>query len=518
MSQTNKLLISSDIQSKDAKEDTEYLKSRFGELKQSIRYIQRDIREYLNYCAFKKIYIDKPAVLATRKIITGVQKKLDEIKDIDLNPQLPTIDYTAKVTNLLQEYRSLLHVMSSASIILDWRSPSYDQSIDAMFFSLDSQKSHAINYNRYRSTSVTKLEEHLSSIFSLENENSKYNLLMTSSGMAAYNLIESYLLRYILRQDDLVFLPHYIYFEVYEQISRLPMIKIMKQNIYDTTNICEFILKNQPRVVFLDPITNTSDLRMINVKEIIKKLEKQKLTHQIYIVIDGSMVSGEMLPLPKIKNGNIKILYYESCSKYLQLGLDISMGGFVVVPVEISKTISRLRTNTGTILYDNVASVFPVCERGVYRDRIKRFSRNALLIGKVIEDDKSLSKKVRIHYPLLKTHPDHILAQKCDMSGGLLTFTFNILPLNQRDSLNKFIDIALSISKRRGVSLVKGLSFGFSLPRIFASSAQPENNDALPYLRLSVGDRSYQETMLLASILLEALKTYTSGFNKDVTS
>ena len=88
--------------------------------------------------------------------------------------------------------------------------------------------------------------------------------------------------------------------------------------------------------------------------------------------------------------------------------------------------------------------------------------------------------------------------------------------MNERNSLNKFIDIALSISKKQGVSLIKGLSFGFSLPRIFVSSARPENNNALPYLRLSVGDRSYYETKLLADVLLEAFKIHTYGmFKKD---
>lgn len=516
MSPTNKSLISLDIQSKDAEEDAEYLKGRFGGIRWSIRHIQKTIGEHVDYCASNKIRVDRSAILAAGQIVSSVLKHLDGMKDIDLDPQLPPTDYGAKVTNLLQKYRMLLHAVSNVSNILNWKSPSYDQSMDTMFFALDSQKSHEINYDRYRSANLTKLEKHLTSTLSLDN--SKYNLLMTSSGMAAYNLIESYLLRYVFRQDDLVFLPHYIYFETYEQISRLPMIKVIKSNIYDVTHICEFILKNQPRVVFLDPITNTSDLRMVDIKGIIRKLETQKLAHEIYIVIDGSMVSGEMLPFPRIKNEKVKILYYESCSKYLQLGLDISMGGFVVVPLEITQMIRRLRTNTGTILYDNMVNVFPKCERMVYRYRIKRFSRNALLIGKAMEDDKSLSGIVQVHYPTLKSHPDHKLAQKCNVTGGLLTFTFKNPSLNKRDSLNKFIDIALSISKRQGVSLTKGLSFGFSLPRILASSARPENNDSLPYLRLSVGDRSYHETILLASVLLEAFKSYTYSFNEGETT
>ena len=42
------------IQKKDAHDDTEYLKSRFNEIKQSTQTIQKDIKKYLNYCTTEK--------------------------------------------------------------------------------------------------------------------------------------------------------------------------------------------------------------------------------------------------------------------------------------------------------------------------------------------------------------------------------------------------------------------------------------------------------------------------------
>ncbi len=496
------------FQKKDAREDTEYLKSRFNEIKQSTQDIQEDVKKYLNYCTAEKLHIDKSAVLASKKTISNVFKVLDSMKDINLDPLLPVVDYSKLVTELLQKYRALLHAVLSASLILDWRSPSYNQSIDAMFFTLNCQNNTEINYNRYRSARLSNLENHLTNIFSLDTTQNK--LLMTSSGMAAYNLIESYLIRYVLKSNDIVLIPHYIYFETYEQISRLPMVKIERSNTYDATKIYELILNKKPRVVFLDPVTNTSELRMVNIEKIIEQLETQIFEDDIYLVIDGSMISGELLPFSKLKNEKIKILYYDSCSKYLQLGLDISMGGLVVIPAPISKIISRLRTNTGTIMYDNSVSSFPIYSLKIYKQRMKRFTRNAILIGKTIEEEKMLSSVVQVNYPLLKSHPDYLLAKKYDSNGAILTFSFSDPLLNERNSLNKFINIALSLAKKQEISLVKGLSFGFSLPRIFASSARPENNNALPYLRLSVGDRSYCETKLLANILLEAFKIHTN--------
>src|SRR3989338_1687261 len=345
-------------QRKDAQEDVVYLKNRFNEIRRSTKGIHGAIKKYLNYCKAEKLHIDKSAISAVKKIASEIFKILDRVEDIDLDPRLPATDYGERVTDLLQKYRALLHAVLGASLILDWRSPSYDQSVDTMFFALDSQISTEINYNRYRSICLSKIENHLINIFSLNK--TQNDLLMTSSGMAAYNLIENYLLRYVLKPGDTIYLPHYIYFETYEQISRLPMVKIEKSNTYDASQISEFILKNKPRVVFLDPITNTAELRMINIEMVIEQLEIHGLEEEIHIIIDGSMMAGELLSFVRLKNEKVKILYYESCSKYLQLGLDISMGGLVVIPAGISKIVSRLRTNTGTIMYDNSVSSFPI--------------------------------------------------------------------------------------------------------------------------------------------------------------
>jgi cystathionine beta-lyase/cystathionine gamma-synthase len=111
-----------------------------------------------------------------------------------------------------------------------------------------------------------------------------------------------------------------------------------------------------------------------------------------------------------------------------------------------------------------------------------------------------------------ESHPDRELASKFNSTGGLMTFEFDDASLMQRDSLNSFIETALSTAKEMGVSLTKGVSFGFSLPRISAAAAMAEN--APPFLRLSVGDRSHDETMLLASALAEAFKKYIQAHKK----
>jgi cystathionine gamma-synthase len=163
-------------------------------------------------------------------------------------------------------------------------------------------------------------------------------------------------------------------------------------------------------------------------------------------------------------------------------------------------------------MYDSAANIFPKYDRETHERRMRRFARNALLIEKVIVNDRELCGQVSITYPMCESHPDHELAGKFNSTGGLMTFEFQDEYLKQRDSLNSFIETALKVAKETGVSLTKGVSFGFSLPRISAAAAMAENSP--PFLRLSVGDRSYDETMLLADSLAKAFKEYIGAHKK----
>jgi len=315
-------------------------------------------------------------------------------------------------------------------------------------------------------------------------------------------------LRYVLQQNNKVYIPHYIYFETDEQISKIPHIDIFRTETHDVNEIVKNIIKHKPKVVFIDSLTNTIDLRITDIQKICDLLSKEFLDYDIFFVIDGSMMSGEIDLSFLIKNkSRIKILYYDSCSKYLQLGLDIAMGGLVVFPFNYQPVFDRLRRNTGTIMYDSVSNIFPIYTREVHQRRMRRFSENALLIGNMFLESQRLRKQVIPHFPLLKNHPDHLVALNHHSVGGLMTFSFpSNTYLNQRDSLNSFIEMALIIAKKFGVSLTKGVSFGFSIPRISAAAAMAENSP--PFLRLSVGDRSYEETKLLGEALEQAFESY----------
>lgn len=189
----------------------------------------------------------------------------------------------------MKRYRHDLQALASIAVSLDYRSAAYDQSTESMFFSTDSQDSPNVNYNRYESKHVVELEMQLSEVLDVDNE--RQGILVTSSGMAAFSLVESYLLRHRLEPGDRVYLPRYLYFEAEEQLSRIPGIKVVHGRSETLEGMIAEIKEVRPKAIFADPMTNTLDLRMNDLPRLVKAVSEMNFGYRTGFVIDGTMVS-----------------------------------------------------------------------------------------------------------------------------------------------------------------------------------------------------------------------------------
>ncbi|EKE27896.1 MAG: hypothetical protein ACD_3C00135G0004 [uncultured bacterium (gcode 4)] len=482
----------------DLEYDINFISSRFSDIKNKTANFKKKLKEYIDYCTKKWFFLDQSSLDKACAIIHMLDEWLLKNEDIELDVyDVPK--YNRKITSYLQEYRSFLHLIMVIEMIFDYRSASYDQSLDSMFFSLESQDSPNVNYNRYESKYTSNLELQLSEILWINNE--KNSVTVASSWMAAFNLIENYLVKYVLSPWDTLLVPNYIYFESEEQIKRLYWINFVKWDTYSTNEIISMILSHRPKVVFLDPMTNTLELNMIDIQKIIEQISN-KTDYKIHFVVDWTMVSWAINPFNFNIGDNAEIFYYESCSKYLQLWLDMSMWWLVVTNVNHKNHFNRLRRNAWWIMYDGSVHMFPYFTRNEHIIRMKRFTRNWLFITNLINWDDRLKWKVNAIFPLETTHEFHEIAKNYDFIWWVLTFKFNNIFLNQRDILNACIDRIIKKSTENWVSITKWVSFWFSLPRISAAAAMNELDP--PFLRLSVWDRSLTETELLAKVIIES--------------
>lgn len=491
-------------QKNDVSEDDAYILSRQSDISEKINILNSKFIEYQNYCNQKEILVDKRSINIINKVSEIVK---NEIGYISLPSSDSLFKYSEDKTLALSLYRTLLQLLLQLGPNLDWRSASYNQSLASNFFEISSQENPNVNYNRYESYNLSSLEKHVAK--SLRIDLSKYSLLLTSSGMSAYTMIEAFLLRNVLNTGDTILIPHYIYFEIDEQISKLKSFNIKKCEIYETEKIISLIDDLKPKVIFLDPLTNTEELRVIDYETIIKYLDK--VDEDVYVIFDGSMLGGQARPEQLLAEGSkVKILYHESCSKYLQLGMDIAMAGLTIFPIEFNAEFTRLRRNTGGILYDHFVYTFPDYDTKILKNRMTRFSSNAKYFTNLVNKNAKINDYVRANYPNDDLHIDYNLKNNNKLFGGIVTFTFKHLEFNNRDTLNDFIEVLLEKCRDLRIQITKGLSFGFSVPRISAAASMAEGSP--PFLRLFVGDITVEEVYLLSNAFELAILQFSKNY------
>ncbi|HEU4410560.1 MAG TPA: pyridoxal-phosphate dependent enzyme [Polyangiaceae bacterium] len=376
-----------------------------------------------------------------------------------------------------------------------WQSPSYAQSVAATFARLASQGSGSVNYTRYGSPEVAEVEDHLLDVLGFDPQH--VGLLATSSGMAAYALIEAYLLRAALRPGDAVLLSPYIYFEAQEQLTSLPGVTLIQSDTYDVDDLLALTAERSPRVIFLDPLANDAGLRMIDVEGFLRRLSAAS-PKPCWVVVDGTMLSGALDPFVAVPpESPLTVLYWESGSKYLQLGLDLTLLGLVAAPRRLSPSLGRLRRNTGAALYPSAAAVLPRYPREVLASRMARMTRAAAAFCEALAGSDA-RRWVKPIFPGHASHPDHALAASKPHAGGVVVLRFEPPGMNNRDALHALLERVLHLAREHRVPLAHGVSFGFSTPRVCAAAAMAESAPA--FLRLSVGDLSEEQARGLAEL------------------
>ncbi|WKZ57759.1 MAG: hypothetical protein QY326_03590 [Bdellovibrionota bacterium] len=87
-----------------------------------------------------------------------------------------------------------------------------------------------------------------------------------------------------------------------------------------------------------------------------------------------------------------------------------------------------------------------------------------------------------------------------------MTFAFQDPALNVRESLEAFIELLLRKAQICHIPLTKGVSFGFSCPRISAAAAMAEASR--PFLRLAVGDGGESCAAELTELIIDSALEY----------
>lgn len=393
-----------------------------------------------------------------------------------------------------------LQSINYAKGALEWCAPSYAQSIANQFFDLGYQENPACNYERYELTDVKNIENQVLETFGADTV--KQGIVATSSGMAAYSLIEAFIVRYRLSAGDCILVSPYIYFEASEQLSSLNCYDIVFSEQYTVECMIDNVTKYQPKVVFVDPLANTTEQRMVDINGFLARLATV-VSEKVTVVIDGTMLPCQMDSDWFSISPLIEVIYYESGSKYLQLGLDLNLSGFVVHDNGLTATFDRIRRNTGLMISRSGAALFPRYSPQLFVKRLKAISSNANFVAERLLESWDLLQIADIHYPGHSSHPDYELAKSYRFTGGCITFKLKHDGNNHRDQLESLIENILFRARSVGLMITKGVSFGYTVPRISAASSLAEFED--PFLRLYVGALSLEQMELLVSVIRDGI-------------
>jgi len=377
--------------------------------------------------------------------------------------------------------RSTYRLIGILGNLTTWSAPATQESHAIASFPVAAARD-AVAYSRFGGAEIAAQELAYTSMLGFDPL--RVRLLLTSSGMTAYALIEAYLLREVLQRQDRILLHPSVYFETRQQIVNLPQFCSCTAAGGSRTDMLAAIASCRPRVVFVDPLSNAADFRAIDMMRLLDEAD-QICEQDTWFVVDSTLLSGAFDPFAGPRRQRVRVLYYESGCKYLQFGMDLGPAGLVVVEAALSERFEQLRRGIGAIGSD--ALVLPRASRQAYLNYLRAQTACAQAVARAATVEYSSSARCIIEpvHPLQVSHPDHAEARKYLHLGGVLVFRFARPPLNRRRPLEDFIDLLIDRARSAKLPLTAGVSFGFCVPRIGAAWSSYEVDEA--FLRLSAG-------------------------------
>lgn len=447
--------------------------------------------------------------LQTLQADINLYKSKVESIDTDLISDNAFEELIQKRRELFSKLRIQLSLFASLVTCLNWQAPAIKSSLDTRIgIEKSLVRADWNDYKRDRSEDTFHCEAFLNeSILNALNRNTKPVLNIFNSGMGAFTSVLYFLVCEKIVKSK-VLASSQIYVENKMLLRGFFKNSLEMFDFNDTDLIIEKIFQNKPDVVFIEPISNTNNLRLFDVEKIIKTLS-EKYCDEIYFIVDVTCSVGfenllDNVNLPE----NVKVLLHGSLLKAPQLGLERVNMGFVQSfgLGEASSKILDYRTLSGTNAQDFAANSLPFTTKAHLQTRMKIIEENAVTLATSMEEigqDKTLFTEVV--YPGLSSHKDHELSKQIGFAGFFFNIKF-ISELNHDQYFEMFTKEVINIARRENCEIVHGASFGFNHTSIYYSVGwdEPENH----YIRISTGTETPYEVEKIRKVLVEAYSSF----------
>lgn len=490
--------MSTDIKSK--------IYSKIEELSLSVSTLKENLENWK-----KRFDLESDKFEETSQIINGsysvLQKEVTYLLEI-----IEHMDVNSNDQDLTLFYNRLRVCYSMyASLVtgLNWQSPAIKSSEETRVgLECEEIKADWNDYKRDRSSDTFAVEKYFKQNILKCSDDDVVHLF--NSGMAAFTTILYFLLCEGIVKNKILASSH-IYVESKMILSKIFLEKVEFLQINNTEDILEAIYTNKSNVVFIEPVSNTSILRLFDVNRIIDNLITN-YTEEIFLIVDITCSFGFATYLDNIKlPNNIKIIVHGSILKAPQLGLERVNCGFIqgINLKEKSEKILDYRTLSGTNIQDFATYLLPRTNKEHLRKRLKIIEKNAVYLAKSMQSlDKEKRVISEVIYPALETHPDYNLSKRIGFSGFFFNIKF-VSNLNRDKYFELFTKEVIKLAKVYHSNIVHGASFGFNNTSIYYSVGwdEPENH----YIRISTGVEGNEEIKIIKDILIEAFRNFSKS-------
>ncbi|MBI3483537.1 MAG: aminotransferase class I/II-fold pyridoxal phosphate-dependent enzyme [Acidobacteria bacterium] len=254
-------------------------------------------------------------------------------------------------------------------------------------------RSKAYIYTRYGNPTLTVAEEKVAALEGAEAA------VVTASGMAA---ISSALLA-VLKAGDEVIATRQLYGGSYRLMRDiLPRLGIRVRYVENDLAGIEHLVNKNTRALYTESPTNPT-LRLVDLRKAAAFARRQRLVS----IVDNTFATP-VLQKPLALGFDLTV---HSATKYLGGHSDL-IAGAVAGSQKLIAAVRQMVIYLGGSMDPEVGFLLI---RGIktLELRVERQCRNAMAVARFLEKHP---KVARVHYPGLKSHPDHALAKR-QMSG-----------------------------------------------------------------------------------------------------
>ena len=410
----------------------------------------------------------------------------------DVSRSVVSIDRLRAVKS---EYADLLRLQQGISAALiagsDWQSPVFEGAgYPTAGRHNGNVVEHVDDYKRdrhpgERSFEASYLREYVDATHGL-----KLGAAMTACGMAAFTTILHFLCS-TLDPSRPVVAVRGMYHECRGLLADSPLgPRVHWVDDSNTAEINSACRRLQPAALLLDSMCNSKGLAVPDVRGLLLNLAGST-RRDLYVVVDNTCAPIFCQPFDTpLWNAHLRVVMFESLTKYAQFGFDRVAAGIIVAPKREIDQLDGLREHLGANIADVCVSAIPEPDRALFSRRLRRIERNARLLAQhIAQCAESHRAHVKVVYPGLPSHECHGVARRLGFYGG-----FFALSLTQEDfspdAQGHLVSELIRAARRCEVNLVASASFGFNVTRVYRTATEIGLG---PFVRIAAGTEDRME-------------------------